>query len=102
MLEAILDPNKTIAEGYGTVVVVTEDGLQKQGVLQKETDEYIQLMDADGKLFIVPKAEILEREAGRSAMPEDLTKELTLFELRDLLAFLQSLKEPVAAASGHE
>lgn len=102
LLESILDPNKVIAEGFGTLIVVTDDGLQKQGVLQKETDEFVQLVDAEGKQFTVLKDEIIDRKDGKSAMPEDLTKDLSLFELRDLVAFLQSLKTPFVEEPRHD
>lgn len=102
LLESLVDPNKVIAEGFGTLIVVTEDGLQKQGVLQKETDAFVQLVDAEGKQFFVMKDEILDRTNGKSAMPEDLTKDLTPFELRDLIAFLQSLKTPWVETVGHD
>ena len=39
------------------------------------------------------KDEIEERKPGKSPMPEDLVKHLTKFELRDLIAYLASLKE---------
>lgn len=102
LLESIVDPNKVIAEGFGTLVVVTDDGLQKQGVLQKETDEFVQLVDADGNPLYVMKEEIIDRKNGPSAMPADLTKDLSLFELRDLIAYLQSLKTPWVEKAGHE
>ena len=102
LLESIVDPNKEIAKGFGTLVLVTEDGLQHQGVLQKETEEYLQLVDAEGKQFLVMKEEIIDRSTGKSAMPEGLTKELSLYDLRDLIAFLQSLKTPWEEPGGHD
>ena len=102
LLESVVDPNKVIAEGFGTLVVITEDGLQKLGVLQKETKEYVQLVDGDGKQFLVMKSQIVDRANGKSAMPEDLTKELSLFDLRDLVAFLHSLKTPWHDPAGHD
>ena len=103
LLESIVDPNKTIAEGFGTLNLILEDGQQKQGVLQKETADYVQLVDAEANQFIVMKSEVELRANGQSAMPEELTKGLRLYDLRDLLAFLQSLKTPWDEASaGHE
>jgi quinoprotein glucose dehydrogenase len=49
-------------------------------------------MTAEGQLLIVPKEEIDERETGKSAMPDDLTKYLSRLEMRDLVEFLASLK----------
>ncbi len=50
-------------------------------------------MTADGKLISVPNDQIEERKPGKSSMPEELIKHLTRFELRDLVAYLASLKE---------
>lgn len=103
ILEAIVDPNKQIAEGYGTLVVATDDGLQHQGVVRKETEDLIHMIDADGKRFHIVKEEIIDRKAGKSAMPEDLVNKLSSMELRDLIAYLISLKTPwVDPTEGHE
>lgn len=102
LLESIIDPNKQIAEGFGTVVVLTEEGLQYQGILQSETNDKLFLIDAEGKRFHVDKSEILVRRQGKSAMPEDLRKFLNPFELRDLIAYLDSLKTPWVEETGHE
>ena len=40
-----------------------------------------------------PKNQIDERQAGKSAMPEDVIKHLSKSELRDLVEFLAGLKE---------
>ena len=103
LLESIVDPNKAIAKGFGTLIVVTEDGLQHQGILQKETDDLLHLIDAEGKRFHISKEEIIARQNGKSAMPEDLVKKLNNFELRDLVAYLSSLQTPwVEDDAGHE
>ena len=56
------------------------------------TLELVRLMNAEGAVVVVLKSEIEERARGRSAMPEDLVKKLSLFDLRDLVAFLAELK----------
>ena len=102
LLESITDPNKTIAKGFGTLVVLTEDGLQHQGVLRKEMDDLVHLVDADGKRLAIPKDEIILRKQGKSAMPEDLLKRMTPFELRDLVAYLSSLQTPWVEEVDHQ
>jgi quinoprotein glucose dehydrogenase len=49
-------------------------------------------MTAEGNLVTVPLSEIDERARGKSAMPEDLAKKLSKFELRDLVEYLAGLK----------
>jgi quinoprotein glucose dehydrogenase len=49
-------------------------------------------MTAEGNLIAIDKQNIEARKPGKSAMPEDLTKHLTPFELRDLVEFLAAQK----------
>jgi quinoprotein glucose dehydrogenase len=92
LLESLVDPNRTIAEGFGTVVLVTEDGLIRQGVVSRETEELVYLFDAEARSFAVAKEEIVERRQGQSAMPADLTRHLTPFDVRDLVEYLATLR----------
>jgi len=93
LLDAIVQPNKDIAKGFDAVVLLTADGGVLSGIVKQETDSRVDLMTAEGKLLSIKKDEIEERKPGKSPMPEDLTKHLTKFELRDLIAYLASLKE---------
>jgi quinoprotein glucose dehydrogenase len=93
LLESIVDPNKQITKGFETVVVTLKSGKSVVGVLKSEDARELRLMTAEGKPVVVPKAEIDERDSGKSAMPEDLIKHLSKAELRDLVEYLASLKE---------
>jgi quinoprotein glucose dehydrogenase len=92
LLESIVLPDKQIAKGFDPVVIVTESGKVHTGIVREENDELVRLITAEGNIVAIPKAEIEERVRGRSAMPEDLIKKLTRFELRDLVEFLANLK----------
>lgn len=92
LLESLLDPNRQIAKGFETVVLVTTRGQLLAGIIKSEDDKEVQLMNADGKLLVVPKKDIEERQAGKSAMPEDVSRFLSRRELRDLVEYLSSLK----------
>jgi len=93
LLESIVLPNKTIAKGFETQLIITLDGRVLSGILKGETKTHLQLVDAEGKRFTVEKALIEEQRRGKSAMPEDLIKHLSPAELRDLVAYLGSLKK---------
>jgi len=93
LLESIVDPNKQIAKGYESVLLVLNNGQTRTGVLKGEDAKEIRLMTAEGKLVTVAKDEIDERHPGKSAMPEDVIKKLSKSELRDLVEFLAGLKE---------
>jgi quinoprotein glucose dehydrogenase len=92
LLESIVAPSKTIAKNFETIVVQDTDGRQHTGILKQEDSEKLTLMTAEGKLVTIPLAEIDARKAGKSSMPEDLTKHVTRHELRDLVEFLSTLK----------
>ena len=92
LLESLVLPDKQIAKGFDPVVIVTESGKVHAGILKEENERQVRLMNAEGAVVVVLKSEIEERARGRSAMPEDLVKKLSLFDLRDLVAFLAELK----------
>src|SRR5262249_46733812 len=91
-LESMVEPNRQIAKGYETVVLTLLDGRSVSGIVKMENTREVQLMTAEGKLVTVAKDKIDERQAGKSAMPEDLVQKLTKRELRDLVEFLANLK----------
>lgn len=101
LLEAVVQPNAKIAEGFESILVLTIDGQTYSGVLKEETDEAVNLVDADGKLITIPQGDIEGRKSAKSPMPEDIYKHLSKSELRDLVQFLASLKKDGSAA-GHE
>ncbi|HKB03190.1 MAG TPA: PVC-type heme-binding CxxCH protein [Gemmataceae bacterium] len=93
LLESMVLPSKAIAKGYESVLIVTLDGKSVSGVLRSEDDKEVHLMTAEGKAVTVAKADIDDRRATKSAMPDDLAGKLSKHELRDLVEFLSGLKE---------
>jgi quinoprotein glucose dehydrogenase len=92
LLESLIAPNKQIAKGFETLVLTLNNGKSLTGVLKSEDLGEIRLMTPEGQLLVVPKDQVDERDSGKSAMPEDLTKHLTRLEIRDLVEFLAGLK----------
>jgi len=93
LLTSLVDPNKEIAKGFETVIVQTSAGKLLTGILKADDGKTLQLMTPEGKLLQVPIDEIEERASGRSAMPDQLARQLTRSELRDLVEFLSQQKE---------
>lgn len=93
LLEAIADPNRAIAEGFDTIVVITDEGLNHSGIIKAQDDTTLTLINADGKTVVLAKDSIDEQVPGRSSMPADIMKQLTPRELRDLVEYLSTLKE---------
>ena len=90
LLEDILMPNKTIAQGYEAYVVVTTGGTL-DGVLGAQTPTTIALRHEDGKEDIVQRKDIKDMYVTNvSAMPGDLEKQIDIQQMADLLEFLKT------------
>ena len=93
LLEAIVAPNKTIAENFESTKIIDIDGNTISGIVQEETDKYIKLFDSEGKVTKILKDDIEGRKkVGQSSMPSDLVKNLTPSDVRDLVEFLAKQK----------
>lgn len=92
LLESICIPDAVIAKGFETAVIVDIDGKVSSGIVKLETDDYVELILNDGSQKRIPQDDIEARKKGKSSMPGDLTKNLSARELRDLVAYLSSLK----------
>lgn len=92
ILEAIIDPNAKIAEGFENLLIEMTDGRFFAGIIKKETDTELVVASPEDGLLTLKKAEIKARERGASGMPEGINDILSKPELRDVMAFLQSLK----------
>jgi quinoprotein glucose dehydrogenase len=94
LLESIVYPSAKIAKGYETVILVLSDERTVSGIVKSDDKKVIRLVTPENKEIAVPVEDIVARRTGPSAMPDDLHKKLTHRELRDLVEFLSSLKEP--------
>jgi quinoprotein glucose dehydrogenase len=102
LMEAVADPNKIIAEGYTQVKVLTLDGKLHTGIIKSESDDVMVLMDADGKEIYLNQDDIEDVAQGKSSMPDDLIKQLSKQEVRDLVEFLSHRKTKPKKDAGHE
>jgi quinoprotein glucose dehydrogenase len=88
LLEALVAPSARIATGFGATTVQLTDGSQLAGVVTRDQDGSLTLVDADGRATEVPWSRIRGRTPhGASAMPP-MGGALTRRQLRDVLAFL--------------
>jgi putative membrane-bound dehydrogenase-like protein len=94
LVESILQPSRTIAPSYGTLVLTLQSGKVLTGVKVAETETTLTVADNQGQKQEVRKADIEKQEPSPvSTMPEGLEKRITEDELVDLIAFLVSQKE---------
>jgi quinoprotein glucose dehydrogenase len=92
LLESIVLPNKQIAQGFDSVMVMLKNGETQAGVLKSETPDQLVLNSADNGAVTLSKADIRSRKAALSPMPEGLGQILSGEDLRNLIEFLSSLK----------
>ncbi|MBA4015631.1 MAG: hypothetical protein C0483_00435 [Pirellula sp.] len=92
LAEAILLPNKQLAQGFVTNVFTLDSGLTRTGFVTQEAADKVTIRDATGQEIVIPKSEIEEREKiATSVMPEGLAKDLTLVDLASLIDYLEWL-----------
>ena len=92
MLEAMIAPAARIAPGFGRVTLVMKDGSRIEGSFDAETKDDVTV--TSDKQQTIARSEIAKLEFnGISPMPA-MGQGLTKAELRDLVAYLSTLKEP--------
>ena len=92
LLQAVVDPQSEIAEGYGLISATLKNGSVVSGLLAKETtDELVLRLPATPITNTVKKADIATRTKPSSAMPV-MTSLLTKMEVRNIVSYLQTLK----------
>ncbi len=92
ILEAIVNPSAKLAAGYSAIAVTMNDGTIVAGMLMKETDTEVIVSDITTKKETVClKSEIKTIPPAMSTMPP-MGLILSKTDIRDLVAFLSSLK----------
>ncbi len=93
LIESVLWPSRQLKEGYFAVAVTTKGGDVYSGYREKEEGGILHLRDtASGLVKEVPRLEVSKLDNVGTLMPEGLTNGLSREELRDLVAYLASLK----------
>jgi putative heme-binding domain-containing protein len=92
LLEALINPSARLAPGFGNVTVTLKNGKAVSGILQEETNTELTVKVGDQTPTVIRKDQITKRTNGASSMP-DMKYLLTKREIRDVVAFLATLKE---------
>ncbi|MCZ2149093.1 MAG: c-type cytochrome [Bryobacterales bacterium] len=89
-IQAALTRRKpVIPRGFRPVHLTTLDGREIRGVLKNENNFSLQILGMDGKLHMLPRADVRQLTyEPESLMPSDFDKKLSKVEFQDLLAFL--------------
>ena len=92
LVQSILEPNAQIVEGFGTQLVVTDDGTDYLGILKEETDRVLTLTQGSGQAVRIEKSTIGERRSLHSSSMPDYAQLLSPQHVADLTAWLMALK----------
>ena len=90
ILLEILDPSGDIAAGYGTYMIVTEDGRILNGILSSDSATSVSLRREKGEVDTILRTDIESMAASDlSLMPSDLHKTVSPADVASLISFLR-------------
>ena len=98
LLESLIKPSARIAPGFEIVSVTRKNGESVVGTVLHRDAQGVQLKTGDSDTVTIPAADIQQVESAPSGMPEVVALVLTKAEIRDLVEFLSTLKEPARTA----
>ena len=92
LLEALVGPSAKIAKGFESVTLLLDDGRLLNGTIVMEDLDRIILGTPQAETVTINKSSIAERSGqSQSAMPT-MRGVLTPLEVRDVVAYLSTLK----------
>ena len=99
LAEAVLEPSKTIAQGFATHVFVTKDGEEYTGFVVREAASTVTFRNLAAQEITLDKATLAKRELkeGVSLMPPGLVANLPVDDFASLLSFLEELNAKYSA-----
>ena len=87
----VLDPNREVLPAWHDYIALTSDGRSSNGIIAQESPVSVTLRQAERKEQKILRSDIeLLKDTGRSLMPEDLEKSITVQQMADLLAWLNA------------
>ena len=99
LIRSVLEPSNRILSGYELSTVVTDEGKVYQGVVRPATGDAIEVVDAEGKVTVIKNDAVEENvRSTLSIMPNGLSDGLSLDDFVDIVAYLESLRDPAAEA----
>lgn len=91
ILGSVLFPSHVISDQYAAKIVTTNAGKTYTGVMTAKGNDEFTVLQSNGQKVTLKSEDIAETELSKvSAMPEGLFNQLTLEEVADLFAFLES------------
>ena len=91
---AILQPEKTIAQGFTTNSFLTVDGLVLTGFVTDEQNDRVVIRDQEGKEYTILKEDIeVRKKLPTSMMPSGILNDFTVHEASSLIEYLTSIAD---------
>jgi putative heme-binding domain-containing protein len=100
LLSNVFDPSLVIGSAYQATTVATTDGRVLTGLLAEESPVRVVLKTQGGKQEVIAREKVeAMKTSPASLMPEELEKQLSEQELRDLFGFLTLDRPPTDPAA---
>jgi len=91
IVQSILYPSHAVEGGYAKTTVTTKEGQEYSGVVTRDQEDQVIVEQEDGEIVEIDAEDIEDLSTDRiSPMPDDLLDDLTLKDISDLLAYLNS------------
>jgi len=91
LLRSLITPNSEIATGFGVTIVQLTNGKSLVGRVKKQTNQSLSLVPAQGKTIEISRGEIKKITETKTSVMPPMGSILTKHQLRDLIAYLESL-----------
>jgi len=92
LAQSVLEPSKSLAQGFATVLLQLADGRPLVGFVTSEAADLLVLRDGSGVEHRVSKSAIEERaQLPTSVMPEGLVNDLSIAQFASLLDYIETL-----------
>ncbi|WP_113958822.1 DUF7133 domain-containing protein [Roseimicrobium gellanilyticum] len=92
LAQNIIDPNKTIAQGFASELFTLKDGSQQMGFITLESADSVKIRNIASQEFTYAVKDITKRDKlPISMMPPGLVNNLTVREFASLLDYLEAL-----------
>lgn len=93
LLESIVFPSSSFVQSFEPIIVETNDGDVKSGILKKNDNDEVLLVTGPEQEVRISRKEIKSMRPGAlSVMPAGLDQQLSAQDLTDLVAFLKACK----------
>jgi len=90
LMEKMIEPSKTVKEGYSTWVAITKDDKIIKGLKVTQDKDGVVLKDPNGQLIRIAAADLAEfTDSKQSLMPDNVVGQLKFEQFLDLVAFLK-------------